>query len=395
MIEKRVTKNGVRYLARLKLKGRRVSRSFERKEAAEQWVCEAKLRRFRGLEMPKLTVTVDDMWNHFETWALSENRAQATLRTYRGHFYNWIKRFYGNLDMQSVTLEEHREFLVFLKKSWMCRGKAKQRICSATRNRIMATLSSMFSVAIKQGLFGSQLLQNPILVIEKAKEYQKSMDYFRRSEMVTFERANHDNYYYPLLLFMLRTGLRVSETLGFHACQIDMETGNLVIDRIYDASTRSIKMGSKARKIWSTWIGKSIRERIKPFIDRYPEGPIFRKPDGSILSRDYFARYVLPEACQRARLRCLRPHDLRHTFAADFLSRGKSIYDLSLALGHHDPSITKRWYEHLDVSSMSQRMQIMDRDDNVVKVDFHRGTTKGTTKMEPSQIRKNPSKVTC
>jgi len=43
----------------------------------------------------------------------------------------------------------------------------------------------------------------------------------------------------------------------------------------------------------------------------------------------------------------ITPHVLRHTFAYNLLSQGKSIYQVSLLMGHSSVAVTQKHYGHL------------------------------------------------
>ena len=51
----------------------------------------------------------------------------------------------------------------------------------------------------------------------------------------------------------------------------------------------------------------------------------------------------------------IRFHDLRHTFASNFVIDGRSIYGLQKMLGHSDAKMTQR-YAHLSDESQQQAM---------------------------------------
>lgn len=55
----------------------------------------------------------------------------------------------------------------------------------------------------------------------------------------------------------------------------------------------------------------------------------------------------------------LRFHDLRHTFATQFVSKGGSIHALSGILGHSTQAMTQR-YAHFGIEHACQAASVVD-----------------------------------
>ena len=68
------------------------------------------------------------------------------------------------------------------------------------------------------------------------------------------------------------------------------------------------------------------------------------------MSVDCFHR-SLARLALRAHLPVIRFHDLRHSFASNFLTSGGRIYHLQRILGHSSIKVTER-YAHLDPSQL-------------------------------------------
>jgi site-specific recombinase XerD len=55
---------------------------------------------------------------------------------------------------------------------------------------------------------------------------------------------------------------------------------------------------------------------------------------------------ILDAAVEKAAIKRLTHHQLRHSFASRFLADGADIPEVSHLLGHKNPSITLRIYSH-------------------------------------------------
>ena len=69
------------------------------------------------------------------------------------------------------------------------------------------------------------------------------------------------------------------------------------------------------------------------------------REDATLAGPEY-VRWTHWKVCEKAGVRKIRIHDLRHTFAIHFVMNGGSLMDLKRMLEHSDMNITQR-YAHL------------------------------------------------
>ena len=74
---------------------------------------------------------------------------------------------------------------------------------------------------------------------------------------------------------------------------------------------------------------------------RSPDVPVFHDFD-----RSNFAKRRFKPACEKAEVRVIRFHDLRHTFGSHLAMRGVSLFKIRELMGHSDIKVTMR-YMHL------------------------------------------------
>ncbi len=80
-------------------------------------------------------------------------------------------------------------------------------------------------------------------------------------------------------------------------------------------------------------------------------------------------RTAVAEACERAHLRPIRFHDLRHIYASHFIMNGGDLLTLQRILGHSTPTITSEVYSHLAPSHLvkeSDRLRFIAPKSDVV-----------------------------
>ena len=74
---------------------------------------------------------------------------------------------------------------------------------------------------------------------------------------------------------------------------------------------------------------------------------MFCNEEGRPIWKSNFERRVFHKALDRAKLRRLRFHDLRHTFASRLIQNGESLVYVKDQLGHHSIKVTVDVYGHL------------------------------------------------
>jgi integrase len=79
---------------------------------------------------------------------------------------------------------------------------------------------------------------------------------------------------------------------------------------------------------------------------REPPEWLFYTGNGSMIDGDNFRRRIHNKALEKAGLRHVRIHDLRHTYATLRIGKGDNIQDVSKQLGHHSIKITIDTYSH-------------------------------------------------
>jgi integrase len=74
---------------------------------------------------------------------------------------------------------------------------------------------------------------------------------------------------------------------------------------------------------------------------------VFINENGGQLDHNNFRRRVFEPLLTKARLRKIRFHDLRHTFASLLLQQGESPQYVKEQMGHHSIQVTVDIYGHL------------------------------------------------
>ena len=198
-------------------------------------------------------------------------------------------------------------------------------------NRVIALLSRIFSLAIKW----EYRTENPCKGIERNQE-QKRKRYLSRDELVrlTTALAGHgDQQAANIVRLLLLTGARRGELLASTWNQFDLEKG---IWTKPGATTKQktdhvIPLSAPARQLLAD-LHKARDDSRYLFPGRLGHRREIKDSWASI--------------CKAARIKGLRVHDLRHSFASSVVGAGFSLPIIGALLGHTQPATTAR-YAHL------------------------------------------------
>jgi len=158
-------------------------------------------------------------------------------------------------------------------------------------------------------------------------------------------------------LTLARTGCRFGEALGLQWGYVDFNGGFIQILRpLVDGKLTTPKTG-KARRVNATPQLLSVlaelrkqrkEDTLKNGWGEVPEW-VFVNSEGKPLDADNVRGRVHYKACEKAKLRRIRIHDIRHSYATIRINAGHNIADVSKQLGHESIKITvDTYYKWID-----------------------------------------------
>ncbi len=149
---------------------------------------------------------------------------------------------------------------------------------------------------------------------------------------------------YALLLFLARTGARVSEATELNWADLRLDKPGHVLLRGKGDKQRAVPLAEDVRQTLAEWIqarGLNANE----------ERPVFVNARGKRLSR-FGVSFILTRATAAATSRCadlerqsVSPHVLRHTLAMQLLQSGVDLTTIQSWLGHAGVETTHHYME--------------------------------------------------
>ncbi|WP_270614027.1 tyrosine-type recombinase/integrase [Blautia massiliensis (ex Durand et al. 2017)] len=280
-------------------------------------------------------------------------------------------------------------------KKWIAELKEKGQKNSSIK-RYETLLSTVLQFAVKNDLIrknpcadcGREIKVEPVNKRALTVNEQKALLDFAKND-------NTYSVYYPIILFLLSTGLRISEAIGLTADRIDSKNNVIHIDRqlIYrtvegsyayrfaptksSSGKRDIPLTENTRKalIKQKELDLIFGRRAKEQKVDGEKGLIFITRNGTPINSRNFGKALdgLVKAYNRKEvinaesehrdpilLPHISPHMLRHTFCTRCAEAGLDIKVLQMIMGHSDISITMNIYNHVDAARVQNEMKKLE-----------------------------------
>lgn len=303
---------------------------FRTREEAEDWYAEKRKEMLASrdagtLYEPGMTVkALSKRWLEFKQARLKA----STITDYKKQLDQRILPAFGDRKIGTITPLELQSFLDSLPSA---------RLANKTR----VVLGSMFRQANAWGITD----RTPTRPLQGRREKRG------RVRFLTHEEAHKllgelDGQYRLMAFIALSSGLRVGEMLAL--TYQDVQPGYIDVQRSWGRGVLDTpKTGRSRRRV-------AVPRVVFEEVERYragQEGPpdedslIFHR--GGRPLENWNFRDRLKPAAKKAGVGHVRPHDLRHTYAAWCLSGGVNPKFVQDQLGHSTISVTMDLYGHL------------------------------------------------
>jgi len=287
-------------------------------------------------------------------------RRDTTFERYGDVLKRYVFDEMGRKPINEIARKDIRDLLLSIHG----RGLSRATVCL-----VRDVMSGVFNHAIDDEI----IEVNPVLGV--VKRLQLSRDRKHEVEPLTSEEVQHfldtcQTYrpdYYPFFLTAFRTGMRLGELLGLQWGDVDWFGKFIRVTRAYKrgritptktGKTRRVDMSDQLMEVLKALQTQRKKEALQdgrgsivPFI--------FHEKAGNPLSQNT-VRNIFKRILDRAGLRSIRLHDMRHTFASLLLSDGQSPVYVKEQLGHSSIQMTVDIYGHLIPSSNREAVNRLD-----------------------------------
>jgi len=240
----------------------------------------------------------------------------------------------------------------------MITDMGKEGVSNTTIRYVLRIIHHVLRDAVRKG----KLSRNVADLIDPPPERKPEGKFWDEVEFDSFLTAAAGSEYYEYFSTVALTGARRGEALGltWRDMDLDIVSPKISIRRtVYkldsgqwrfeepktDRSRRDIPLPvslalllqrlREQKEANAKWCGREFSE------DEF----VFTRPDGSLPDPHYLTK-IFRRIVERAGLRIIRLHDLRHTYATLQRSAGQPIEAISRVLGHASALVTLKIYDH-------------------------------------------------
>lgn len=251
----------------------------------------------------------------------------------------WWKKQLGSYFLCHISPSMLAELRDRLLEETTVRNKPRS---PSTVNRYLAALSQALTIAVKEW---GWLKENPLLKISRLREGKARERYLEKEEIVHLLdtcKQSKSPYLYGMVVFALGTGARRGEILNLKWEEVDFSRSTATFHSTKNGETRTVPLGSSVLE--SLQQERQRRFVLSPYV--FPCADI---------------RTAWENVVEKAGLKKLRFHDLRHTAASHLAMNGASTLEIAAILGHKTLAMVKR-YSHLSVSATAMALNRMNED---------------------------------
>jgi integrase len=215
--------------------------------------------------------------------------------------------------------------------------KRLKDVTRSTINREIALLSSVFTTAIAW----KHTISNPVRGVARFEEPDPVERPLTSDEEIRLLDAAR-KHLKPILVLLINTGLRRNELLSLQWKNVHFATSQLLIP----------KTNCKRKQMRMVPLNSVALETLQA-LPRNHEYVFYNKKTGTYM-RDI--KTAFHAACERAGIKGLRLHDLRHTFATRLRDKSESLTTIMKLMGHSKYETTLR-YAHVLEKSLHEAVE--------------------------------------
>ena len=285
-------------------------------------------------------------------------RRESTYDRYSGMLKKYILPRIGNMTLDSIKRKHVKNLLLDLYNE----GLSKSSV-SLVNNII----GGIMNHAIDEELIEVNPTSGIIKLLNLNRTKRILIEPLTSDEVSLILKTCLENFHknYPFFLTSFRTGMRLGELLALEWSDVDWNGMFIKVRKSYKlGKIGPTKSGKERRVDMSDQLYGELKmlHRIQ-LRDAFKKGKkkikIIFHHNGNYIEQ-HTMRKIFKSIHQKAGIKVIRLHDIRHTFASLLLSAGYSPVYVKEQLGHHSIQITVDTYGHLIPGSNREAVNSLD-----------------------------------
>jgi len=285
--------------------------------------------------------------DYSKKWLETYVRANCVFRTYQG--YEGILRAhllprFGKMFLREITEEHGLALLNDLKLTHKPKGILG----------IWQVMKAILLRARKEKLIPFDPFEN----IQRPKQDLRQDAFWIRGEITQFLRANTKDQLYPFYFVAIHTGMRLAELCGLCWDRIDFRLNQITVSRTRDKTGLKDSTKTKLKRIIP--MTSEVRAMLLATFEKRLNGKfVFVEKDGGEVKYAHVYRRFHEAQARAGITNKIRFHDLRHSFASNYMMNGGNVFDLQKLLGHTKIDMTMR-YAHFSPNHLQESLRFMN-----------------------------------
>jgi len=309
---------------------------------------EAKLA-LGDLDLLKEKKAVPSFEEYAEIWRsviLPATCKRSTIHDYEGILKNHVYPVFKKTPVTEINRSGVKRFLL---------KKIADGYAASTVTHMKNAISGPLNLALDEELISINPAHR-LGKIFKTQDSKLKVDPLSREEVRAILECLKSDYsrFHPLALTLARTGLRLGEGLGLQWGDIDFNGRFILVRRNISRERIETPKSGKTRRVdMSKQLTSTLRElkhnrKLEVLKRGWKKLPawVFVNENGERTGAKKFQR-AFNAVLDKAGIRKVRVHDLRHAFASALLQAGESPAYVKEQLGHHSIKMTVDVYGHL------------------------------------------------
>jgi len=356
-VKERVKGSGVWWIF-VDHKGKRKAKSVGSKSVANEAKREIELKITAGdlgfldkpVERNKNVVEYSEVWL---SSTVKTTLKPSTQSDYNGIVNNYIKKApFAKKPVDEVTRGEIKRFL---------RSKRK-KLSHSTVTHIKNVIGGIFNEALDDEIITANPAHNIKLGSKKddsRKPKALPLEIKEVNALLKKTKELHPKFY-PFLLLLVSTGCRTGEAVAIQWRDLDLKNRTISLQRTFvrneikdtlkNDKNRVVDMPVKLTECLKELRKKRMEQSLKKGKNNIDNDWLFpsriatsKKP----LNASRWRSDIFYPTLEKAKLRRIRPHDLRHTYASILITERNDLVYVKEQLGHHSITVTVDIYGHL------------------------------------------------
>jgi integrase len=260
----------------------------------------------------------------------------STYEDYKRVIRVHLNPYFHEMKLAQITPLRVQEFLFHLNE---------KGLSPASRGKILRYLKNMLRTAVNWEMID----RDPSFAIRPPRQERREMDYLTPEEIQKLLRTAKGDMK-ALLAVACLAGLRQGEVLGLRWGDVDFDNHQLRVVRTYNPIH-----GFGAPKTTTSRRAVPIIPMLEEILEQHrasrrqlsADDLVFRNGNGNPKDRTNLTNREFKRVLEKAGLREIRFHDLRHSYASLAIASGMDPKALQRAMGHGSIRITLDVYAHL------------------------------------------------